>query len=73
MLQNQNLLNFLIFKKLILTEDIFMYARRLGIMELILLLMGKKFSRCSIAVDFLPTSPPGFQLKAVKPAWMILE
>ena len=31
------------------------YARRLGTMELMLLLMGKKASRCSIAVDFLPT------------------
>ncbi|GES98086.1 DNA helicase Pif1, ATP-dependent [Rhizophagus clarus] len=49
------------------------HARRLGTMELMLLLMGKKVSRCTIAVDFLPTSPPGFRLKAVKPAWMIIE
>ncbi|RIA90932.1 hypothetical protein C1645_737479 [Glomus cerebriforme] len=42
-------------------------------MELILLLLGKKASRCSIAVNFLPTSPPEFRSKAVKPIWMILE
>ncbi|GBB98752.1 hypothetical protein RclHR1_33040001, partial [Rhizophagus clarus] len=36
------------------------HARRLGTMELMLLLMSKKVSRCTIAVDFLPTSPPEF-------------
>ncbi|GET04749.1 putative replicase/helicase/endonuclease [Rhizophagus clarus] len=49
------------------------HARRLGTIELMLLLMGKKVSRCTIAVDFLPTSPPRFRLKAVKSAWMIIE
>ena len=49
------------------------HARRLGTMELMLLLMGKKASRCSIAVDFLPTTPPEFRSKAVKPIWMLVE
>ena len=47
------------------------HARRLRTIELMLLLMGKKVSRCSIVVDFLPTLPPGFRLKAVKPIWLL--
>ena len=38
-----------------------------------LLLLEKKVYRSSIAVDFLPSSPPGYRIKAIKPAWMLTE
>jgi len=49
------------------------HARRLGTLELMLLLLEKKVSRCSIAVDFLPSSPPGYRTRAIKPIWMLNE
>ena len=38
-----------------------------------LLLLEKKVSRCSIAVDFLPSSPSGYRTRAIKPIWMLNE
>src|SRR5688572_31583316 len=43
------------------------HARRLGTLELMLLLLEKKVCRCSIAVDFLPSLPPGYRIRAIKP------
>ncbi len=44
------------------------HARRLGAIELMLLLLEKKVCRCSIAVDFLPSLPSGYRTRAIKPA-----
>ncbi len=44
------------------------YARRLGAIELMLLLLEKKVCRCSIAVDFLSSLPPSYRTQAIKPA-----
>jgi len=48
-------------------------GRRLGSMELMLLLLSKSVCRCSIAVDYLPSLPSSERTRSIKPAYIIQE
>src|SRR5207245_3195231 len=48
-------------------------ARRLGSMELMILLLGKTVCRCSIAVEYLPTLPSSERIRSIKPIYIIQE
>ena len=48
-------------------------ARRISSMEIIVLLLGYKLCRSSIAVEYLPSAPPFFRSKSIKPIHIILE
>ncbi len=48
-------------------------GRRLGSMELMLLLLGKTVCRCSIAVEYLPTLPSSERIRSIKPIHIIQE
>ncbi|CAG8468433.1 386_t:CDS:2 [Racocetra fulgida] len=46
-------------------------AQRLGSMELIILLLGYKICCSSIAVQYLPSSPPNMRAKSIKPIYLL--
>ena len=48
-------------------------ARRLGSMELMILLLGYSICRSSIAVEFLPSIPSEVRNKAVKPPYLLQQ
>ena len=48
-------------------------ARRLGSMELMILLLGNSICRSSIAVEFLPSIPPEVRNKSVKPLYLLQQ
>ena len=48
-------------------------ARRISSMEIMVLLLGYKLCRSSIAVEYLPSAPPFFRSKSIKPIHIILE
>jgi hypothetical protein len=48
-------------------------ARRLGSMELMILLLGYTICRSSIAVEFLPSIPPEIRNKSVKPPYLLQQ
>src|ERR1043166_9896805 len=48
-------------------------AIRISSLEIMILLLGYKLCRSSIAVDYLPSSPPFSRSKSIKPIHMILE
>ena len=48
-------------------------ARRIASLEIMILLLGYKLCRSSIAVDYLPSSPPFSRSKSIKPIHLILE
>jgi hypothetical protein len=48
-------------------------ARRLGSMELMILLLGYSICRSSIAVEFLPSIPPEVRNKSVKPPYVLQQ
>ena len=48
-------------------------ARRLGSMELMILLLGYSICRSSIAVEFLPSIPSEIRNKAVKPPYLLQQ
>ena len=48
-------------------------ARRLGSMELMILLLGNSICRSTIAVEFLPSIPPEVRNKSVKPPYVLQQ
>ena len=48
-------------------------ARRISSLEVMVLLLGHKLCRSSIAVDYLPSAPPFSRSKSIKPIHMILN
>jgi len=48
-------------------------ARRLGSMELMILLLGYSICRSSIAVEFLPSIPSEVRNKAIKPPYLLQQ
>ena len=48
-------------------------ARRIASLELMVLLLDNKLCRSSIAVDYLPSSPPFSRSKSIKPIHLISE
>ncbi|EXX55721.1 Pif1p [Rhizophagus irregularis DAOM 197198w] len=48
-------------------------GRRLGSMELMLLLLGKTVCRSSIAVEYLPTLPSSERIRSIKPIHILQE
>jgi DNA replication protein DnaC len=48
-------------------------GRRLGSMELMILLLGKPVCRSSIAVDYLPSLPSSERIRSIKPVYIIQE
>ncbi|GBC38079.1 PIF1-like helicase domain-containing protein [Rhizophagus irregularis DAOM 181602=DAOM 197198] len=48
-------------------------ARRLGSMELMILLLGYSICRSSIAVEFLPSIPPEIRTKSIKPLYLLQQ
>jgi len=46
-------------------------GRRLGSMELMILLLGKTVCRCSIAVEYLPSLPSSERIRSIKPVYII--
>jgi hypothetical protein len=48
-------------------------ARRISSLEVMVLLLGYKLCRSSIAVEYLPSAPPFSRSKSIKPVHMILD
>ena len=48
-------------------------ARRLGSMELMILLLGYTICQSLIAVEFLPSIPPEVRNKSVKPPYLLQQ
>lgn len=46
-------------------------ARRLGAMELMVLLLQYPLTRCSVSVHYLPSAPSELRLRSIKPLHLL--
>ncbi|CAJ0906340.1 14741_t:CDS:1, partial [Entrophospora sp. SA101] len=48
-------------------------TRRLGSMELMILLLQYPITRCSVSVHYLPSAPSEYRIRSVKPIHMLRQ